>query len=65
MAWMLAFACIVGWLFAFDREIFELSYCLLTLSAASVYFCLAVSYRAINEEAAYLKAKHKGGLTET
>ncbi|CAK8696045.1 uncharacterized protein LOC143452257 [Clavelina lepadiformis] len=60
--WILTFGSLVGWLFSFDREIFELSATFLLLSTFASYFSLGASYKAIEEDKRYLQERCKAML---
>ncbi|XP_078483300.1 uncharacterized protein LOC104266171 [Ciona intestinalis] len=64
VCWILTFGGLLGWLFTFDREIFELSLILLSMSTVTSYCCIVISYKAIDNEIVYLE-NHRKRLLST
>ena len=51
------FGATIGWLFAFDREILELSLAMLILSVASIYVAVGISYKRVHDNLEHLDTK--------
>ncbi|CAK8688929.1 unnamed protein product [Clavelina lepadiformis] len=58
-AYILAWSSTIGWLFAFDNEILELSFVILILAAGSVYVALGASCKVVRQNVLHLEANCK------
>jgi len=60
LGFSLTFATTVGWLFAFDREILELSLALLILASIFIYITVGVAHKVVYDNASKLEKDNKG-----